>query len=79
MIERKKEKFSKPINIAAERVKLLLQRDAFKDVGEMEGYHKMVEQIAQLDQLAKEGRTTIDKASLINMRNQTANQARSVR
>jgi len=77
MVETKKERLSKPLNIAAERVKLLALREGLKDTNDIEQAEKIDIQIKELEQMFREGKTTIDKAALINMRNLQSNRNRT--
>ncbi len=78
MIEVKKELYGKPLNIAAEKVKLMLLRDACRDVKDTDQLEKVCRQIEELEQMVKDGKTTVSKTELINMRNVQSNQRRTV-
>lgn len=77
MVEAKMRLRGIPMNIAAEKVKLMNLRDEAKDRKDEEEVQVLEHQIKELDKQAASGRTLVDRSALINARNQQLNRNRS--
>eukprot|EP01118_Nematostelium_gracile_P002358 TRINITY_DN1258_c0_g1_i4.p1 TRINITY_DN1258_c0_g1~~TRINITY_DN1258_c0_g1_i4.p1 ORF type:complete len:429 (-),score=144.81 TRINITY_DN1258_c0_g1_i4:49-1266(-) len=77
MIEVKKQVKGKPTNYAAERVRLIAERQVFKDQNNAEGYARIQQELDELERNANKSVENYDKTYWINMKNRQANAART--